>query len=203
MVIYALLDKKNSSYNSCSDIHTGRMGLYISGYEKATELLIKDVLDRDRNLDSLIYPIMYSYRHYLELCFKELSWLCKQVLKDKQNFIVEVKGQKRFEKYDNDIHGLSRLWQRVLSDLRQIDNNSPKNLVAQINKTVDDFQGIDSNGQSFRYPENKFWNDTLSDQKYINLISVAKNFLETRDRINQLICWVDSLIDVPCENPQV
>lgn len=177
------------------------MRLYISGYEKATELLVKEVLKSNSNIDTLIYPIMFSYRHYLELCFKELSWLCKQVIKDKPSFIIKVKGEKKFEKYDNNVHGLSPCWQSVLNDLRIIDGDLPKSTVSQINKTVDEFQKLDPNGQSFRYPENRDWVNTLDGQRFINLNSVANNFSETRDRVNQLLIWVDSLIEAPCENP--
>ena len=196
MAVYSLFEQNICAYNSCTNLGFRRMDKYTSGYEKATELLLNEVIKNRIGLDSLIMPIMFNYRHYLELSFKNLFWLCRKINEDK----IDSEGLKKFEKYNNNNHNLSSLWQVTLDKLRTIDNNIPKTLINQIHKTVEEFSLLDKSGQEFRYPENKNWENTLNAQMYINVVSVGENFLETRERISQLSIWLESLNESKCEN---
>ncbi|WP_305846017.1 hypothetical protein [Photobacterium kishitanii] len=201
MAVYSFSDKNDPSYNACTDIHSNRMSLYISGYERATELLLANVLDNRNNLDSLVYPIMYNYRHYLELSFKELIWLCKQLTQAQKEFTAVTGNDLKFVKYRNDEHSLGKCWNKVLVGLREVEPELPSKLISQISKVVEEFNNLDKSGQSFRYPENRNWQDTLSDKRYINLVSVAKSFNQTRPQIDQLFSWLLSMQERIYENP--
>ena len=59
--------------------------VYAMGYKIATETLVDKVLSEQTNQDHLIYPIVFLYRHYIELRLKEiidtgvsfLTWILK------------------------------------------------------------------------------------------------------------------------------
>lgn len=201
MNTYSIFNTSNCEFNAVTNKHYVSMSLYIRGYKESTELLINSVVEGNSSPDSLIYPIMYSYRHYLELSFKNLFWVCTQITKKSDDFLIEKNHSLRFKKY-NSIHNLENLWNETLILLKIIDKNLPEELTAQIQQTVDEFTKLDSFSTSFRYPENKNWDTSLGDQEYINVNSVAKNFVETSKLIEQLSCWVDSFERITYENPK-
>ena len=49
-----------------------RSEFYIRGYKKAADILVDHVLLTDSDLDTLVYPIVFLYRHYLELLVKNI-----------------------------------------------------------------------------------------------------------------------------------
>lgn len=49
-----------------------RTTLMTMGYRKASELLTKAAIDDPDERDTLIYPIVFNYRHFIELSLKQL-----------------------------------------------------------------------------------------------------------------------------------
>lgn len=56
--------------------------VYRSGYLKALGLLVEHVLDRNRDQDFLVYPIVFLSRHSTELGLKHLTLLAADLLDD-------------------------------------------------------------------------------------------------------------------------
>ena len=48
----------------------GGLSLIAAGFLQAGDLLVEHVASTQMDQDSLVYPIMFSYRHYLELTLK-------------------------------------------------------------------------------------------------------------------------------------
>jgi len=46
---------------------------YASGYLEAANLLVEKALETGQRTDTLIYPVAFLYRHYLELRLKEIT----------------------------------------------------------------------------------------------------------------------------------
>lgn len=46
--------------------------VYAEGYARGAEILVRHVVDGNRDLDFLVYPIVFLYRHHLELALKDL-----------------------------------------------------------------------------------------------------------------------------------
>ena len=57
--------------NACIDKFNG-IAAYASGYLEAAKLLARIVIYAQRHMDTLVYPIIYLYRHYLEIQLKDL-----------------------------------------------------------------------------------------------------------------------------------
>src|SRR5581483_9992011 len=42
------------------------------GYKRAGDMLVQNFLGETRDHDNLMYPILYCYRHYIEIALKEI-----------------------------------------------------------------------------------------------------------------------------------
>jgi hypothetical protein len=56
--------------NACLNFKEDQLNLYAIGYKRAAELLLEHVKNSGRDQDTLVYPIIFLYRHYLELRLK-------------------------------------------------------------------------------------------------------------------------------------
>ncbi len=65
----------NTSWPARLDIHRDENINIIDGYLSAARILVETVRAQDILADELAYPIMYLYRHYLELTLKGI-WRC-------------------------------------------------------------------------------------------------------------------------------
>jgi hypothetical protein len=58
--------------NACLNFARNPWDLYARGYLEAADHLANRVLESERGLGTWVYPIVFLYRHYLELRLKEL-----------------------------------------------------------------------------------------------------------------------------------
>jgi hypothetical protein len=59
-------------HNACLNFSLD-MGIgYVYGYKKAADILVEYIKDTKTNQDYLVYPIVFLYRHHLELIIKEI-----------------------------------------------------------------------------------------------------------------------------------
>jgi hypothetical protein len=58
--------------NACLNFARNPWHLCATGYLEAADHLSARVIETERGLDTSIYPIVFLYRHYLELRLKEL-----------------------------------------------------------------------------------------------------------------------------------
>lgn len=162
----------------------GEIMPYIEGYLRAADILVQHVIELKRDQDFLVYPIIFLYRHHIELILKSLllrtSYLSGQKLtkKDQENL-----GS----------HKLIPLWQ-ALKPL--IDSVSDKAGWERLEKTdlegVDDYiqqlSNLDPESFSFRYAKSKKGNPSLpKDLTLINLrhfSNMMKNLSAYLDHID-------------------
>ena len=130
--------------------------LYCDGYRQAADTIVGRFIDRRTKLNeyssyhaSLAYPIIFLYRHYLELRLKELFIGYGHLLGDS----TKIGG-----------HKLTSLWHEVRE---RADRASPES-TPEIDEDMDalegivrEFAGIDPNSVTFRYPVDKKDNVTL------------------------------------------
>lgn len=152
-----------------------RWGLYASGFKWSADILV-DFSEKEELLSN-IYPIMFLYRHYLELKLKEIIVIFHGCL---------LKGES-INKYFT--HDLLSLWNRVrellgkqccfTDDLKQVDES--------LDKLIKQYNGWDERSQNFRYPveadglSNSLHNLSNSDIKchtYINVVK-ERNMIES------------------------
>jgi hypothetical protein len=161
-----VLDWYAAALNFASD----NWDLYAVGYKRAADLLIDQLRKNNsvlQQIDTLVYPIMFLYRHYLELRLKQLYLNYSQYF-DKSHRLPVT-------------HKLETLWQQVKPLLLQAvkeDRGSisedDKKAIAQIETLIMHFAVMDENSMSFRYPVDRENNPLLPGVKQLNIASIQK-----------------------------
>jgi len=136
-------------------------GIIASGYKDAGDALIQSLLDNGRN-DGLVLPILFCYRHYMELRIKGII----EIL----NLIAE-----EGEQYSK-THDLKNLW----SDLRakvDMDENDLDTFEAA-EHCVMEFHEVDRKSESFRYYERDFLLKQIDLGHLYSVMEKIANFLD-------------------------
>ncbi len=170
---------------------------YVEGYRRGARQLAEYVCETGSDKNFLVYPIVYLYRHHLELVLKRLVWLIA--------FVAEEKLNKKALKDLENQHGLDQLW----GDFKCLLKTDNVKQVCKLKFSSDDFAGIDSyikqlsevdpKSTSFRYKRNKEGLKNLPETlTHINIGVFA-------DRMESLCTYldgVDSYLDYLRENKE-
>lgn len=151
-------------------------GLYCHGYQQAADALVDVFLERYDNYsayyESQAYPIIFLYRHYLELRLKELFIAYGDLLGDS----IDVSG-----------HSLITLWQKVRERDKRVSTESSPEIDADM-ETIEDiikqFDRIDPNSEVFRYP-------VLRNGKTVTLPPIQVDLRQ----LKEVMSWASDLLD--------
>jgi HEPN domain-containing protein len=164
-------------HNACLNYASDSMHLYASGYQEAAKRLFKHVSDTHINQDVLLYPIVYLWRHYVELTLKGLIQSAKRLRKEEVTF--------------PHTHHLLQLWQVLMPLLRSIEPARTADFepVPEIIRQLD---GLDPDSMVFRYPKDRNNQGTLpEDLLHINL----RNLDEVMGRLASFLDACDTMLD--------
>ncbi|MEM9509898.1 MAG: hypothetical protein AAGA16_19810 [Cyanobacteria bacterium P01_E01_bin.35] len=147
--------------NACLNSYHDPTELYIAGYKDAADLLVESVAKREGTADSLIFPIVFLYRHYLELRLKSL-------LHD-GNILLDRDYRQKSE------HQLSKLWLRAREILAELFPNEEGIQLEAMDSLIEQFEKVDPRSTSFRYPKDfKGNNSVKQDLPKVNLRNLAE-----------------------------
>ncbi|MDC7243908.1 MAG: hypothetical protein PQJ44_08370 [Sphaerochaetaceae bacterium] len=185
--IIDLGDTKYWYYNAC----VGTNGfvsnqLYFDGFVEATKQLCVVVLTKDRFLaDSLIYPIIFSARHSIELAIKIAFNKCLLINKDIRK--KPLNGH-NIEWLYNILKEYSVFNIHLLKALNEIENSIP-NTILQIIK-------IDTSGETFRYRTDTNKNNHLDGiLRHINIRNIYIEYSEFCERIDDFLFSLDNYLE--------
>lgn len=129
---------------------------YISSYKDGADYLVDIAIDGTK--DILVFTILFSYRHYLELILKHIY-----LLQDEQGYKTNLQKIS---------HNLDKLFEKVKP---LIENKHKKDYIDLLSETVAYFDTIDRNSYNFRYVSDKKNNQSISpDFKAVNLVNLKK-----------------------------
>lgn len=158
--------------NSLLRRHTANQWIYyVEGYRIAAEKLIETVLNTQTERDTLIYPIVFLYRHYIEIQLKEIIETGSKYLDKKRK---QVKG-----------HVLFPLWleaKEIINEIWKADRDNEN--IKQSEEIIKAICAIDTKSDAFRYPIDIKGKQTLKGIAVVNLrelkegISPAIQFLD-------------------------
>ena len=174
----------NTNFNSC----VGKNGIndiftYESGYENATNILIQYIKNDQGLIDILVYPIIYSARHKIELFLKSQLLALLHIKKQVKN-ITDDKIKLT--------HDLKILWNQ-LKDLTDIDERY-NHLITELDEYITDYYDIDLSGETFRYPYSIDNIQHLTNFTCINIEEFEKRFLELTEICDEIRYLTDFLI---------
>ncbi|GJL63837.1 MAG: hypothetical protein NPIRA04_24910 [Nitrospirales bacterium] len=120
--------------------------LYAQGYKAAGDYVVESITEFSQPVaHSLVYPVLFLYRHYLELELKSMIENGKQF----SNSNIERNLDKE--------HRLKKLWEwcrEILENIRPVDDKPPFNMKL-IEDGINQFVKLDPNSQNTRYPRKK------------------------------------------------
>lgn len=138
----------------------------VAGFKEAADKVIDSLITTKERMDVFFFPIVYLYRHAIELSLKGLvnDGIYLKFLKDDQN-IQEVMAS----------HNLHSLWNKVRLVLKEMWPDGDDEDVDAVEKIILEFHMADNSGQSLRYSKDKqgkFHVDKLPYQ--IDLVELKK-----------------------------
>lgn len=129
-------------FNAALDYGTGVGDFHAPGYRQAAEILLRRFLDDPDGTaserDSLVLPILFLFRHYLELRFKDII-VYSQLLSGRH-------AQWRYG------HDLERLWDEAQPLCKTLYGSGVPPGFEKVGECVTDLCQLDPNSTSFRYP---------------------------------------------------
>ncbi|MCK5320929.1 hypothetical protein KAJ61_06105 [Candidatus Parcubacteria bacterium] len=172
--------------NACVGHNGGLLGFCSmgNGYYRSAELLSKHVVSTGFEMDLLIYPIVFSYRHGIELFLK--------------GFLVKIRNANDDSTNDFLNHHLSAKWKEVkqfIKDNKFDSKDDDENIFLTdiIDDVIDDFSKYDPGSFHFRYHISKSGNVNQEDVKLINI----KNLKIRMDKVFKIFkFWWGCLDDM-------
>lgn len=156
--------------------------VYAVGYRRAGDALVREAFNGDERTDFIVYPIVYNYRHAIELYLKAL-WV-------KVHFLCGNPRKPIFT------HSVVALWapMRLVMDA---DRNfrgawSCFDEIEYWLKQVDEFDPV---GETFRFPETKKGECLLENTSVINIAVLYDGFSIICDIIDGLLTYTEELWD--------
>jgi hypothetical protein len=138
----------------------GGWGLYAIGYKEAGDLLVEDVAENRGMADGLVYPIVFSYRQYLELTLKDV--------------LMEARRYYEIDKPFKNEHSLLLPWCPLRELLERRWPERPDELEA-VEENLRQFDAVDSGSFAFRYARTKAGTPSLrEDMRQINLRNLSE-----------------------------
>lgn len=139
-----LITDDGRALNACLNWSWDDLFLYATGYRTAAERLFDYISANHRDQDTLVYPLVFLWRHHVELMLKSLIRNSYRLLGQPSKF--------------PGVHGVLKLWQEFRPLLERIEPNGDQEDLEAVEGLIVQLAAIDKNSFVFRYPT------TLDDQ---------------------------------------
>ena len=166
-----------------------RLALYgiKEGYKLAADDLVDIALEKGEEnridiLDQYIFPIMYCYRHSIEISLKLIYDRTYNKLPDN-----ECGGHDLLKIWDN------KIIKEVIKDLKLV--HIKKSELDEIRSLLKELQGFDSKGDVWRYLMNTKGNLYYTKWKFIDYISLKKNINYLYNQLDGMYLMINAQIN--------
>lgn len=175
--------------NACLNWSLDSMGLYIEGYREAADKLVHDVVETGTNQDTLVFPISFLYRQYIELQLKHIIRESRVFLEEGANFPEH--------------HRIKDLWNTANSLMAKIIKEHDQSIsdyiteedIEAIKIIITEFVRVDPESFAFRYPNDKKGNRNLDGIEYINLRKLHDQMEILKEKLDKYYLCVSLLRD--------
>ncbi len=156
-------------------------GAYAEGYLRGARFLVEKVLEERSGQDFLIYPIVFLYRHHIEIMLKGLIQRCP---------FLDLHPLTSDEKKHLRGHNLDFLWKNLqprLATIIRLAGWKPLLQEEEVTGYLCDLSAMDPHGEAFRYAHNNKGGPSIPSG--VGLADM-RHFSE---RIERLINWLETL----------
>lgn len=179
---------EDSHNNACLNFLDDMSYGYIQGYLRTGEILADYINEKGVEQDMLIYPLLFSYRHHIELRLKKIIQSGNLLLEDGTDY--------------PDRHSLTELWQGSRTIIPTVWTNSNSENVEEkakimdrIERYINELDNIDQRSDAFRY-----WEGTRRTGRPKNIPNVyninVRHFRQCMDDIVTFLNGIDILISL-------
>jgi len=179
----AFYDESNDHTNFVVSFTANPMndfGVFAKGYMLAADRLTNLLFDCTHFSDYEAYPIVFLYRHALELSLKHIIYTSVMLSAFKSLDDIENKL-----KNTHDLKKLAKTVEALLSSLFPEDY-SLRDIIAFVKKTCSEFSAIDSKSDGYRYPIDSNGLHSTKQHQVINLGAFAK-------RMSSVLEYLDTI----------
>jgi hypothetical protein len=167
---------------------------YREGYKKAADALVLKLLDSDCDYIAdlhirfgMIYPIMFLYRHYIEIEFKDLIALAGMTS------LVDIKKMSG--------HDLRKLWSKVLECVEAVQGKDTRQEFEDaFEKVIEYFEQVDPHGDGFRYPKNVKGNAQWDSSFEVDIVKVNSDIKRLDHFCDELRGELKQMLDPEAED---
>lgn len=118
----------------------------VAGFKEAADKVVDSLVATKERMDVFFFPVVYLYRHAIELCLKGLvnDGIYLRILKDDQD-LQDILAS----------HNLHSLWSKVRLVLKEVWPDGDDEDVDAVEKIILEFHQADKSGQRLRYSKDK------------------------------------------------
>lgn len=139
--------------------------VYADSYKQEADELVKSAVGKKTKSDKFIFPILYLYRHHIELQMK---------------FIIRTARRLPGEDDpDYKHHRLKKLWRECRSIIEEAFPHGENDDIEVVENVVIEFAQADPGSYTFRYPEDKKEEPTIEGEEFIDLFNLYEVMQKT------------------------
>ncbi len=152
---------------------------YQYGYKTAPDILVDHIDQHGTNQDTLVFPIAFLYRHYIEISLKHtIAIICSVIGKE-----IPIHG-----------HSLKRAWAIIKSTIKLATSEKlPEEFETAISRAVNNFEDIDNKSDAFRYPVDRKNQQSLPDIIHINTMKLKEIVSHYQNAIDCIQIYLDMI----------
>jgi len=160
-------------HNACLNSRYDNWEMYAAGYKLAGDILVQHIIDKRDDRDTLVFPIVFNYRQYLELRCKEII-MVGRILADEAAEFPKT-------------HDIQRLWTICRAIVADGEPSASDADLEAIDEAIAQFCAVDPRSESFRYPVDREGNSSLPETLHVI------NLRNLRDVINRVGSFFDGV----------
>jgi hypothetical protein len=149
-----------------------------AGYRSAAELLTKSLNAEDGWLDYLVYPIVFLWRHYLELKLKLVVNLLAKEEENPPSLLT---------------HKLVPLWAEVEKRLKANGTDTGQDDIQLIKQRVQEFEQFDPSSEAFRFTRDRSKKSNLPNRKHVDLGILHNEMRKVADSLDGMEDWLEAM----------
>ncbi len=157
--------------------------IYSNGYKNVPTILYEYIKKSPAKKNFLIYPIVFSYRHYIELTLKNIIRNGYRLLQYKKTIPTH--------------HEIHELWKECDKILKKIPDYTEDSEIKHdvVRNLIEEFKKYDSLSFAFRYPTDRKGNVSLPNLKNVNLDNFITVGHKLSNALDTLVNYLYVLLD--------
>ncbi|MGK3115854.1 hypothetical protein [Candidatus Pantoea formicae] len=174
--------------NACLNYMRDHGTAYTEGYRRAADILIRHIDETARDQDFLVYPVVFLYRHHIELQIKQVTGLARRLLRED-----DPRGG------DRGTHNLNSLWEVARRLLLQADDTLGPSDFRRVSDVVRALHEADLRATGFRYARTAEGGRSLQGIHYINTRRFGEQMAAASDDLDSIDNGLRYLLDLENE----